>query len=189
MDKLRLRDDFPYSIVRNAPYLWDIMGVQGRYFGELLRTKKSGNLILKERFPIDFHNLVMNAAKTYMFDAAFNAATQVSTWYLGLIDATSFSTIAATDTMTAHAGWIEFGNYTAGVRQTWNKGATSGNTITGTTVSQFTINANGTLAGGFLTTNNTIGGTTGLLWSAGQFPTAAPVSITDVFRINYSVSS
>lgn len=179
---LTLRDTFPYTVQRSTPDIYETLGLRGKFYGELYRKDE-----LIER--IEFSNLVMTAAKDYMFNAGFNAASQISNWYLGLIDAGTFSAIAGTNTMASHSGWTEFTNYTEAVRQAWTKGTSVLATITGATVASFTIGTGGgTLAGGFVASSSALNATSGTLWSAGQFGAAVPVVAGDVFRLNYSLS-
>jgi hypothetical protein len=64
---------------------------------------------------IDFvtaKNDVTNEGLNNILDVQFHAVTQVTTWYIGLIDASGFSDLADSDTLASHAGWTEFTNYT-----------------------------------------------------------------------------
>lgn len=140
---------------------------------------------------IPFPNGITNVGKNYMLDAAFSGSAQLSTWYLGLINATAGTpTLAAADTAASHAGWVEFTTYTETTRQAWAKNvAAASQQITGTAASAFTIGsvADGTLVGGgFLISNNTKSGTTGTLWSTGLVANPVPVQATDVFRLGYA---
>jgi len=47
-----------------------------------------------------------------LLDVAFLEATPPTQWYIGLIGNTGFSSLSTTDTMGAHAGWLEFTAYT-----------------------------------------------------------------------------
>lgn len=77
----------------------------------------------------------------------------------------------AADTMSSHANWTESTAYSETVRQTLTLGSASGGSIDNTaSKAVFTVNANGTvLGGGFVATNATKGGTTGVLYGLGAF--------------------
>jgi hypothetical protein len=61
---------------------------------------------LKWRDTID--NVVCTVGKNLMLDTAFaGAAYTVTGPYMGLISSTSYSAVAAGDTMASHAGWLE----------------------------------------------------------------------------------
>lgn len=114
-------------------------------------------------------NLVTNEGLDHLLDVTLSNATQVSTWYVGLIDGSP--TIAAGDTMSSHAGWTEITAYDEANRVTWTDGGVSGQSVdnSGATAT-FTISTNSTTVGGaFLVSNNTKGGSTGTLYAAGAF--------------------
>jgi hypothetical protein len=118
----------------------------------------------------EIENLVVNAGLNYALGAALGGAAQLATWYIGLVDAPSWSAFVAGDTMASHAGWTENVNYGEAARGTWTPGAASGQSITNPTAVTFTCNTNGTqIKGFFLASNSTKSGTTGTLWSEGAF--------------------
>lgn len=133
-------------------------------------------------------NLITDVGMNYLLDASFSGGTQITTSYAGLVDNTSFTAFAAADTMGSHAGWIEFEDYDESNRVTWTEGGASARAITNSTAMTFTINANGTLKGAFLTSNNTKGGTTGTLIAEGAFAANYPVAIADEFKLVYTIS-
>jgi len=140
---------------------------------------------------IPFPNGATDVGKQYMLGATFNGTTPITTWYFGLLDGTSGTpTLASGDTMASHPGWTEFVTYDEGNRQTWVKAInTLNNTMASSAAAQFTVsNAVSNpayIAGGFLTSSSTRGGTAGTLWAHGLFPNPVPVQAGDVFKINY----
>jgi len=107
-------------------------------------------------------NLVVNVGLQHVLDTEFSGGTAVTTWYLGLTDASP--TAAAADTMASHSGWTEFDEY-ADNRKEWVE-VRSGQSMTNSaSVAAFAINASGTVGGAFL--NSTATGTAGVLMSAG----------------------
>ncbi|MDJ0712582.1 MAG: hypothetical protein QNJ14_19525 [Woeseiaceae bacterium] len=113
-------------------------------------------------------NLVTNAGESYMLQAGLDNQTQIGTWYVGLTD--SSPTVAETDTMASHAGWVEDQNYSEAVRQTWTGGTESGQSIDNSaSKATFSINATTTIGGAFLNSVSTKGGTTGTLYAVGAF--------------------
>lgn len=113
----------------------------------------------------DWENADTNAGLNSMLDVYFNSGTQITTWYLGLIDNTGFTSVAASDTMSSHTGWSESTAYSESVRQTWTSGAASGQAVTNAATVNFTANATVTVKGIFITSSNTKGGTTGTLFA------------------------
>lgn len=116
-----------------------------------------------------WENLVTNAGLDYLLSAGLDGGSQITTWYLGLID--DSPTVAAGDTMASHAGWVEVTAYDEANRQTWTGGTVSGQSVDNVgNEATFTISADSTdIGGAFLVSNNTKGGTTGTLYAAGAF--------------------
>ncbi len=61
-------------------------------------------------------SVILSADKNQLLNAQFDAATQITAWYLGLIDNAGFTALAAADTYDeinqAGNGWDEFADYT-----------------------------------------------------------------------------
>lgn len=98
----------------------------------------------------------------------FDSGTQKTSWFAGLINNSGFTALAASDTMSSHAGWSESTDYSEGTRPAWNPGAASGGVMTGPAIS-FSINGTVTIKGSFLVSNSTKGGTTGILMATDAF--------------------
>lgn len=137
----------------------------------------------------EFDNGVVNVGKDAILGIMFNAITQITTWYIGLIDNAGGPTLAAADTMASHAGWAEFTNYSEATRVEWTEDAASGQSITNSTAVTFNINgAGGTVFGVFLTSDNTKSGATGTLWATAAFAAPVTVSNGDQLKVTYTVS-
>jgi hypothetical protein len=115
-----------------------------------------------------FKNLVVTVGKNDLLTQYFKGAAYTAAWYLGLVDGASTPTYSAADTMSSHAGWTESTAYSNGTRPAPSFGTASAGSLA-TTATAFNINGTATIAGAFMTTNNTKGGTTGTLYSAGNF--------------------
>jgi len=138
-----------------------------------------------------FKNGVPNAALNDVLEVYLRGGTQKTTWYIGLIDNTGFSALAASDTMSSHAGWAEETDYSESVRQTCTFGAASGQTISNvSSVASFTISSNNqSIYGAFLVSNNTKGGTTGVLFATGAFASVQGLSTGQVLQVRYDCSA
>ncbi len=135
-------------------------------------------------------NGVSNAGLDSMNNIYFRGVTQISTWYLGLVDNSGFSTFAPTDTMGSHPGWAE-GTYISNAnRPAWAPGASSGQTVVNASPIAFNINANGkTVKGLFLVSDNTISGTAGLLWATAAFSGGTQsCNSGDTLQATYSIT-
>ena len=135
-------------------------------------------------------NLVATAGKNDILDKYLAGSSYTAAWYVGLVDNSGFSAYNAADTMSSHSGWTESTSYDEAnrVAATWGSAASSGTKTTSAT-SNFTISATVTLDGCFMVTNNTKGGTTGILYSAGAF-TGGDKSLqdNDVLQVTLSAT-
>lgn len=114
-------------------------------------------------------NLVTTVGKNFGLDTLFAGSAYTATWFGGLVDDASFSAYSAADTMASHAGWLESVAYSNSTRVAPTFSAASGGSKTTSTPMVFNINATATIRGLFLNTVDTKSGTTGTLYSAGDF--------------------
>lgn len=114
-------------------------------------------------------NLVVNAGLDDSLDKHLKGSAYTAAWYMLLTDGTP--TVAAADTMASHAGWVEVTAYTEANRPTITWGTVSGQSVDNSgAVAVFSVNAPATTIGGAgVTSNNTKGGSTGILYGAGAF--------------------
>lgn len=141
----------------------------------------------------EMHNLVVNQGLQSMVSVYLDGATQITTWYIGLITGPgSGTTIAAGDTLASHAGWTEFTNYSgnrkAGVFGTATTADPSVIDNTASPASFAISGAGGTVAGAFLASVDT--GTSGILFSASDFqaPGDRVVVSGDTLNVSYTFS-
>lgn len=174
------------------------LGMAGVYHVECRDAQ--GNLKWEESFP----NLVNAVGKELMLDTLLKGSSySVTGPYLGLIDG-SGSTFSASDTMTSHAGWTEFVNYTVGGSAVRGTAVFASATSTGSTPSNVTTSAasaitytitgaGGTVGGCFLVTgsgaSSTQSNTGGTLYSAGNFTTAKVTTAGDTVSVTYSTTA
>ena len=175
------------------------VGIEGVYHVEC--RDAAGNLKWEESFP----NLVNAVGKQLLLDTMLRTSGTYTTVgpFLGLISGAS-PTFTAADTMTSHAGWTEFINYTVGgsaVRGTAVFGAASSTGTTPTNVTTSTASAitytitgaGGTVGGCFLVTGtgavSTQSNTSGTLYSAGAFATAKVTTAGDTVSVTYSTTA
>lgn len=137
----------------------------------------------------EFKNATTNAGLNSALSVYLAAGTQLTTWYMGLINNSGFGGLAAADTMSSHVGWTELTSYTESVRQTWTPGAVSGQSVNNPTAVAFTINATVTVNGAFLVSNSTKGGTTGTLWATGSFGSPQSLTSGQVLRLTYTCTA
>jgi len=177
----------------------ETVGIEGYWKAEC--RDANGNLKWSEEFP----NLVNAVGKQLMLDTLLKGSAYTVTGpFLGLIGTTSPTFGTGSDTMTSHAGWTEFVNYTVGgsaVRGTavFGSSTSSGNTpanVTTSTASAITYTitgAGGNVTGCFLCTgsgaSSTQSNTGGTLYSAGAFATAKVTTSGDTVSVTYSTTA
>ena len=96
--------------------------------------------------------------------------------------------------MASHAGWTEITAYSQATRPACTFGAatTADPSVISNTasVAVFSMNGTETVGGAFLTSNSTKGGTTGVLFSAGDFQSPGDRAVVngDTLNVTYQFS-
>lgn len=139
---------------------------------------REGNLKWRETV----RNTVVTDGKNSLLDIYFDAAAQITTWYLGLKGA---GTVAAGDTLASHAGWSELSSYT-GNRGAITWGEPSSGSLAASSAVSFAITGSMTVAGAFIASAAT--GTVGVLYSAGDFSASRSVVNGDTLNVTPTVS-
>lgn len=151
---------------------------------------KDGNVKWETSTP----NLVVNEGLQQMNTLFFAGSSYTATWYLGLYGSTSLNTPSATDTMTSHPGWTEETAYSQSTRPICSFGSatTADPSVISNSMSAATFSVNGPMVvgGAFLTSENTKGGTGGVLFSAANFSAPGDRSVIsgDTLTVTYTFS-
>jgi len=177
----------------------ETLGIEGHYHVEC--RDKDGNLKWEESFP----NLVNAIGKELMLDTLLKGSSySVTGPFLGLIGGASPTFGTGSDTMTSHAGWTEFTNYTVGGSAVRGTAVFASATSSGSTPSNVTTSAasaitytitggGGTVSGCFLVlgsgASSTQSNTGGTLYSAGAFTTAKITTAGDTVSVTYSTTA
>ena len=177
----------------------ETLGIEGHYHVEC--RDKDGNLKWEESFP----NLVNAIGKELMLDTLLKGSSySVTGPFLGLISGAAPTFGTGSDTMTSHAGWTEFTNYTVGGSAVRGTAVFASATSTGSTPSNVTTSAataitytitggGGTVSGCFLVlgsgASSTQSNTGGTLYSAGAFTTAKITTAGDTVSVTYSTTA
>ena len=157
-------------------------------------TNANGRILWADEFP----NTVVTVGKNLALDTFLaGAAYTVTGPFLGLISSTSFTSIAAADTMSSHAGWLEAGTanaptYTA-PRKTAAWSAASAGAKALSAALSFAITGTGTVKGAFMVYGtgavSTIDNTAGTLLSAGLFSGGDRAVVSgDTLNVSYTLS-
>lgn len=164
----------------------------GRFWAQ--HVDKDGNVLWEDEFP----NLVTTPGKNLLLDTLLaGSAYSVTGPYMGLIDLTSYTAVAAADTMASHGGWLEAGGTNApaysGNRKTAVFSAASAGAKALSAALNFTFTSGGTVKGLFIVLGtgavNTKDDTNGTLFSAGLFSGGDRlVANTDQINASWSLS-
>ena len=91
--------------------------------------------------------------------------------------------------MASHAGWSESTVYSNANRPTFTPGAVSGQSVDNSaSKAVFNINGSATITGAFMTTNNTKGGSTGILIGGGEFAASRGVANGDTLNVTVTAT-
>ena len=134
----------------------------------------------------ELDNLVVTAGMNDILDKYYGGSNYTAAHYVGLKGA---GTVAAGDTAASHAGWSEVTAYSESVRQTLTMAAASGGSKDNS-ASKATFSMNGayTVAGAFVITDSTKGGTSGVLVGAGDFSASRSGGPGDTIQVTITAS-
>jgi len=135
-----------------------------------------------------------NAGLKDMNDKYFTGSGYSAAWYIGLYGSGSTNNPAATDTASSHPGWTEVTDYSESTRPAATFAAASSadpSVITNSaSPAQFSIDDTTVVGGAFLISDNTKGGTSGILFSAADFQSPGDRSVVsgDIINVTYQFS-
>ena len=190
-ERAQAREHSDASVIRGSG-ISEAAEAHGRY--EIECIGPDGRL--KWREVID--NVVATVGKNLMLDTALaGSAYTVTGPYMGLISSTSWSAVAAGDTMASHSGWLEAGGANAptysGNRKTaaWSSASAGSKSLSAAL--SFGITSTGTVKGAFLVYGSgasaTKDDTGGTLWSAGTFSTGDKAVVNgDTLNVAFQTS-
>lgn len=190
-EKLNATDSNDATVIRGAMHTEKAFA-HGRYFIECIGADG------KIKWTDIAENVVTTVGKNLALDTYLaGSAYTVTGPFMGLISSTSYSAVAAADTMSSHAGWLEAGNanaptYTSPRKTAVWSAASAGSKALSAALS-FAITGTGTVKGCFLTYGtgavSTIDNTSGTLYSAGLFTGGDKVVASgDTINVSYSAS-
>jgi len=156
------------------------MKMQGKF---TVKQFRQGKLIRD----IVLSNGITIVGKNHILDVMFHGTSASSPWYVGLVDNSGFTGFNENDTMSSHGGWTELEDYSESNRQAWDENAASGKIMDSASESEFSMDDTKTVKGIFIASNNTKGGSTGVLWSTAAFDSTVDVVNGDTLRVTYEV--
>lgn len=159
------------------------VGLAGRFGYE--RWSADGELLAAGTLA----NGVATGGLNDMLEATFRGGSQRGAWYVGLVSLTGWTAFSAADTMSSHAGWSESVNYVQSTRVQWSPSLAVAGVVTNAAGMQFTMNANETIKGLFVSSGSLKGTTTGILWSTAAFSANQQMSSGEILRITYTLTA
>lgn len=156
--------------------------VGGKFIGTLIRDGR----IVDE---FEDCNLVVNEGLNALNDIMFDAATQITAWYLGVFEA-NYTPVSTVTAATIASASTECTAYASATRPAYTPAASASQVTTNAASrASFVFNATKTIYGGFLISNSTKSGTTGKLFAAAQFSTSKSVVSGDELLLTYQFTS
>ncbi len=149
------------------------------------RRSASGKLLARGRC----RNGVTAAGLSDLLLSTFEAGTQRTAWYVGLISLSGFTGLSSADTMASHAGWTELTGYLSSTRPQWLPGAPLLGTIVNSALFSYQFTAPGTAHGLFIASTNNKGGSTGILWATAEFDADQAMSSGELLSADYSLTA
>lgn len=160
------------------------LGIGGTFFAECF--KADGTLRWKDKAK----NIIPNVVLNDILNVYFAQSSNTSAFSIGLVDNNGFSAFAATDTMASHTGWSENQQISNGSRPTWSPGAAASQAISNPTAAVFNMTPTSgcTIKGFFLTSNNTLGGTSGNLVATAALTAPQACNNGDTLKCTYAIN-
>lgn len=151
---------------------------------------KDGNL----RWEDTAENMVTTLGLNSLLNVYLGDTTQLTAWYIGLIDNSGFTALAAGDTMAGHGGWSEVSgsNFSNSSRPQWTPGSASAGAVVNVASVNYSMIPSGTdtIYGMFLVSDNTKAGTAGVLFATAAFSGGTQATNSgDTLKITYTVSA
>ena len=151
---------------------------------EISCCDKNGNFKWKEKI----YNLTLDAAINDNLTIYFKDGTKKTIWYVGL-KSSAEAVSAAWTSANVNSGFTEFQLYDETNRPIWTSGSVSSKSVSNTaSPAVFTVNATGTIWGAFIISQNTKGGTTGILWCCSNLVSVRNVYDDDVITVIYTIT-
>jgi hypothetical protein len=136
----------------------------------------------------EFDNLVVTDGLNDSLDKHFKGSGYTAACYVGLTS--SSPSFYPGDVMNSHAGWTEVQTYDEGTREALTLGSISGGSVNNSaSKASFTISGTVTIGGAFITSIDTKGGTTGVLYGGGAFGQNRDLVDSDVLNVTITLTA
>ncbi len=134
----------------------------------------------------EFDNITVNEGLDEILQQFWKGSAYTAAHYVGL---KLTGSMVAGDTMASHGGWSESTVYSNANRPTFTPGSVSGQSVDNSaSKAVFNINGSATITGAFATTNDTKGGSTGILIGGGEFAASRGVANGDTLNVTVTAT-
>lgn len=136
----------------------------------------------------EVQNLITTVGATDLLAKYLKGSAYTAAWYVGLYKGTG--TLSTADTMASHAGWTDSTDFSNATRPTLTLGTpTAGSVDNSASPAIFNINASATILGGYVVSDSTKGGTTGVLYGEAAFGTSRTVASGDTLNVTCTLTA
>lgn len=151
------------GITQANPGIVSTPSTAGLVNGDVVRINNVAGMTQVNGNEYTISSLVANTSFSIGIDTTgFGAYTSGGNWWK--------DPVVAADTIASHAGWTENVGYSEATRPAITLGTVASQSVDNSAAKAvFTANATGSITGVFVATDNTKGGTTGLLYGGGVF--------------------
>lgn len=141
----------------------------------------------------ELDNLTVTQGLNDLLSKYFKGSSYTASWFVGLIDNSGFSALAAGDTAAqigGSNGWAEATAYSESVRQTLTLGSASAGSIDNSaSKAVFSINGTVTIKGAFVVSSSTKSGTSGVLYGEAAFGSARSLLSGDTLTVQVTLTA
>jgi len=137
------------------------------------------------------YNGIVDQGIESLLDVYFRNQTQITTWFMGLIDGSGTQTLSDSDIAGTHAGWTENTSFTGGPsRKDWTAAlaAAASRSISNSTTLDYAFTTTQTIHGIFIIDDVTSDTGSEVLWSTAPFSTEVTVNNGDTLKVTYTIS-
>jgi hypothetical protein len=181
--------------LKNTTYA-DIKAIGGLKMNEVndvsLKLKNTWNIVCKDsngevKWEETKDNIIVNAGLDDLLNKYLKGSSYTAAWYVGLKGS---GTAVAADTMSSHSSWSELVGYSQSNRPTLTLGTVSSQSVDNSgSKATFSSNATATVAGAFISSDNTKSGTSGTLYGVVDFASARSVISGDTLEITVTLTA
>lgn len=136
----------------------------------------------------EIDNLVVNQGLNDMLSVYFNSGSPKTAWFMGIFQG-NYAPVLTDTAANWAASATECSGITSPTRPSWTPAAPASQAISNSaSPTSFTFNADNTLYGIALVSNNVLGGTAGTLFSEATFASPKAVSTGDQLLVTYTLT-